>query len=260
MQYDPIKRVLGEFFNKNVFSRIFFYRCLHLLLLRPWYVNKRLNSWSKKRPNKAHILDAAGGFGHYAYYLSRKNEHWNILSVDINREQICDCNQFFQKLKRHNIVFKTADLTTFREVGVFDLILCLDVLEFIEQDELVLNNFYDSLCHGGMLLLTTPSLMKRKSKITEQVRPGYDLVEMEGKLKKIGFKHVKSSYAIGMFGKTSNAITLVVPVFLMSLSRLFLVLLPFYFIALLPLILLLNFLDTFVKVIYGDGLIVNAWK
>jgi 2-polyprenyl-3-methyl-5-hydroxy-6-metoxy-1,4-benzoquinol methylase len=260
MQYNPIKQILGEFFNKNVFSRILFYRLLHLLLLRPWYVTKQLNSWSRKRPKKAHILDAAGGYGHYAYYLSRKNEHWNILSVDINREQVCDCNQFFQKLKRHNIVFKTADLTEFREAGVFDLILCLDVLEFIEDDDKVLENFYNSLCEGGMLLLTTPSLMNTKTNITEQVRPGYDRNAMEDKLKKIGFKHVKSRYAVGMFGKTSNFLALVIPVYLINLSRLFLALLPFYFLVLLPIILLCNFLDTVVHVNYGDGLIVNAWK
>lgn len=260
MRYDPIKKLLGEFFNKNTYSRILFYRALDILLPRPWHVYKQLNAWAKKRTNGTHILDAACGFGHYAYYLSRKYPNWNILSVDIKRELICDCNKFFQQLKRHKVVFKTSDLNTFREQEVFDLILCIDVLEYIEDDETVLRNFYSSLHKGGMLLISTPSLMKGKSNISEQVRPGYDLKSIEGRLKRIGFTHIKARYTTGMFGKTSNFLALEVPVFLINISKAFLVILPFYFIVLLPLIVLCNFLDTVVNVVYGDGLIVNAWK
>ena len=260
MQYNPIKKLLGEFFNKGVYLRILLYRSLDLLLLRPWHIHKQLNSWAKKRPSGTHILDAAGGFGHYAYYLSERNSHWNILSVDINQEQICDCNKFFQQLKKHKVVFKTADLVKFKEEEAFDLILCIDVLEFIEDDQQVLENFFQSLNKGGMLMLSTPSLFGKKTKITEQVREGYDMKKMEEALKRIGFKHIKSRYTIGTFGKLSNFIALVIPVFLMNVSKAFLVILPFYFIALLPIILVFNLLDTIIKVTYGDGLIVNAWK
>ena len=260
MQYDPIKKILGTFFNKSVFSRILFYRTLDLLLIRPWHIHKQLNSWAAKRNNSTHILDAAAGFGHYSYYLSQKNENWNILSIDVNREQVCDCNAFFQKLKRHNVVFKTMNLEELKDHMAFDLILSIDVLEFIEEDEKVLENFYHSLTKGGMLLISAPSLQSRKRAITEQVRVGYGKKELELRLKKIGFTHVKSKYTTGIFGKTSNFLSLVIPVFLINLSKLFLFILPFYFLFFLPVILLFNFLDTVVKVIYGNGLTVNAWK
>ena len=260
MQYDPIKKILGTFFNKTVFSRILFYRLLDLLMLRPWHIHKQLNSWGRKREEGMHVLDAGTGFGQYSYYLSRKHDNWNILSVDVNREQVCDCNQFFQKLKKHNVVFKTKDLESLKEEEAFDLILCIDVLEFIEEDHKILENFYASLNKGGMLLISTPSLLRKRVEIAEQVRKGYDRKQLTDTLKKIGFNHVRSNYSIGMFGKMSRMIALDVPVFLINISKLFLFFLPFYFIVLLPLIVIFNFLDTIIKVIYGDGIIMNAWK
>jgi len=40
MQYDPIKRSLGNVFNKSPFLRKTFYRLLDLLLLRAWHIHK----------------------------------------------------------------------------------------------------------------------------------------------------------------------------------------------------------------------------
>jgi len=37
---------------------------------------------------KTHILDAGAGFGQYTYYLSNINSSWNILSIDVKKEQV----------------------------------------------------------------------------------------------------------------------------------------------------------------------------
>ena len=58
MQYDPIKRSLGNVFNKSPFLRSLFYQLLDLLLLRAWHVHKELKSWQKTSPQKPQILDA----------------------------------------------------------------------------------------------------------------------------------------------------------------------------------------------------------
>ena len=42
MQYDPIKRTLGEFFNRASWMRKLFYKLLDLLLLRTWHVHREL--------------------------------------------------------------------------------------------------------------------------------------------------------------------------------------------------------------------------
>ncbi len=71
MQYDPIKRVLGDTFNKTPFLRRLFYNLLDLLLLRTWHVHKELRAWATgKRDQPIKILDAGSGYGQYTYYLS----------------------------------------------------------------------------------------------------------------------------------------------------------------------------------------------
>src|SRR3974390_3355338 len=103
MQYDPIKRSLGNVFNKSPFLRKTFYNLLDLLLLRAWHVHKELRAWKKARPTLAKgglnslpsegsgeavsVLDAGAGFGQYTYWLHKHNPSWKILSVDVKDEQ-----------------------------------------------------------------------------------------------------------------------------------------------------------------------------
>ena len=98
MEYDPIKRSLGNVFNKHPFLRKTFYLMLDLLLLRSWHIHKELNAWRKGKGNDINILDAGAGFGQYTFYLSNKNQNWKILSVDVKDEQVADCNNFFQTI------------------------------------------------------------------------------------------------------------------------------------------------------------------
>ena len=48
MQYDPIKRFLGNVFNKSPFLRKTFYGLLDLLLLRALHVHKELRTIKPK--------------------------------------------------------------------------------------------------------------------------------------------------------------------------------------------------------------------
>jgi len=109
MQYDPIKRTLGEAFNKKPFLRKLFYRLLDLLLLRTWHVKKEVRKWAKGKGDDLKILDAGSGFGQYDFYLSGKNRNWNITAVDVKEEQIEDCSNFFKKIGRNNVTFSVAD-------------------------------------------------------------------------------------------------------------------------------------------------------
>src|ERR1035437_5454808 len=131
MQYDPIKRSLGNVFNRSPFLRKLFYHLLDLLLLRTWHVHKELRSWKKTVSGKVSILDAGSGFGQYSYYLSNKNKSAEILAVDVKDEQVDDCNKFFQQIGLKNVLFKVADLTQFRQENSFDLVLSVDVMEHI---------------------------------------------------------------------------------------------------------------------------------
>jgi hypothetical protein len=72
MQYDPIKRSLGNVFNKAPFLRKLFYNLLDLLLLRCWHVHKALRIYSRSLKN-------AGG---KAFYPRCRLRLWPVFILD----------------------------------------------------------------------------------------------------------------------------------------------------------------------------------
>jgi 2-polyprenyl-3-methyl-5-hydroxy-6-metoxy-1,4-benzoquinol methylase len=269
MQYDPIKRVLGNVFNKTPFLRRVFYNLLDLLLLRAWHVQKELNEWAAdRRKDEQHILDAGSGFGQYTYWLSSKSSKWSILAVDVKEEQISDSNHFFRAIGRQNVLFRIADLVTYREENNYDLILSVDVMEHILEDVEVFRNFQASLVPGGMLVISTPSDQGgsdvhgdgETSFIEEHVRDGYNIQEIQDKLMLAGFSRVDAKYSYGKPGQISWRLSMKYPLLMLGVSKIFFLLLPFYYILTFPVCLVLNWLDVKGDHPSGTGLIVKAWK
>lgn len=268
MQYDPIKRSLGAVFNKTPYLRKVFYRLLDLLLLRTWHIKKEIRKWARDKGSDVHILDAGSGFGQYVFFLSNRNKQWKITGLDVKEEQIADCGNFFRKIGRANVDFRVEDLTKYKDDAVYDLVLSVDVMEHIEDDILVFKNFHSSLKKGGMLLISTPSDQggsdvhdhDHESFIEEHVRDGYNITEIQDKLKKAGFLKTEARYNYGAPGKISWKLSMKYPILMVNASRFFFVLLPFYYLVTFPLSLLLNYLDVNMHHSTGTGLIVKAWK
>ena len=272
MQYDPIKRSLGRVFNATPGFRVLFYRLLNLLLLRSWYIRRELKKWASRQGNGAAILDAGSGFGQYTWSLSRLGAGYRILGVDVKEEQVADCNRFFDKLgKGDNVTFKIADLTRFNEPESYDLILSVDVMEHIEEDRKVFHNFFSSMAPGGMLLISTPSDKGGSDAhehgeegisgfIDEHVRDGYNMEDIHEKLEEAGFSDIDCRYSYGKPGHISWLLSMKFPITMLNKSRLFFVLLPFYYLAVWPLAALLNLMDVSMQHKEGTGLIVKAYR
>lgn len=269
MQYDPIKRSLGRIFNRIPFMRRIFYFLLDLLLLRAWHIKRAIRQWKKSHPIEACILDAGSGFGQYTYFMSKQSKKWHIRGVDVKTEQIEDCNYFFVRIgKQAQVKFRYADLTSYVNESAFDLILSVDVMEHIEEDVKVFQNFYESLKQGGMLLISTPSDQggsdvhdsHEHSFIDEHVRDGYNIVEIEEKLKKAGFTKIETNYSYGKPGKISWKLSMKWPILLLNTSKLFFIVLPAYYVITFPISYILNYLDVTTKHNSGTGLIVKAYK
>ena len=268
MQYDPIKRSLGNVFNKNPFLRKLFYKLLDLLLLRTWHVKREIRTWAKEYRGGADILDAGSGFGQYTYYLSTKNRNWKIHGVDVKEEQIEDCTRFFNQIGKNNVSFAYADLTKFQEQNLYDLALSVDVMEHILEDVEVFKNIHASLKPGGMILISTPSDQggsdvhdhDHESFIDEHVRDGYNIEEIQEKLKTAGFSKTAARYSYGSPGKVSWRLSMKYPILMLNTSKLFFIILPFYYLITFPLSLILNYLDASGNHRTGTGLIVKAWK
>lgn len=270
MQYDPIKRSLGSVFNKSVFLRKLFYKLLDLLLLRSWHVRKELRKW--KAPDEPVILDAGSGFGQYTYRMSQYFPKALIKAVDVKDEQVLDCNQFFLKLKLNSrVIFEKADLTKFVEPEQFNLILSVDVMEHIEEDVKVFSNFYQSLKENGMLLVSTPSDQGGSGThdhdhdgvsgfIDEHVRDGYNIEEIKDKLRSVGFTEVYARYQYGKPGSFSWNLSMKYPIQLLGVSKIFFIILPFYYLIAYPVSAVLNWFDLIIEHKKGTGLIVTAYK
>ncbi len=268
MHYDPIKRSVGSVFNKSPFLRKLFYHLLDLLLLRAWHVHKELKLWRKDKGDHINILDAGAGFGQHTFYLSGMNPNWKILAVDVKQEQVEDCNQFFEKIGRANVKFEVADLTKYVSENEYDLALSVDVMEHILEDVQVFKNICSSLKPGGMLLISTPSDQGgsdvqgdgETSFIEEHVRDGYNIKEIEQKILSSGFSRVEARYSYGSPGKISWKLSMKYPIVMLGMSKLFFIILPFYYLVTYPFAFVLNYFDTVTSHTTGTGLIVKAWK
>lgn len=268
MQYDPIKRSLGNVFNQTPYLRKTFYHLLDLLLLRAWHVHREIKKWEKTAPENAQILDAGFGFGQHTYFVASRNKNWNILGIDVKEEQVEDCNRFFKEIDYKNVHFQIGDLTKFRNENSYDLIVCVDVMEHIEEDVLVFENYHHSLKEGGMLLISTPSDQggsdvhddDESSFIDEHVRDGYNIDEIQEKLRSVGFSKIDAKYGYGTPGKISWKLSMKYPMMMLNTSKLFFIVLPFYYLITYPFSFVLNFLDNIGTHKTGTGLIVKAWK
>jgi SAM-dependent methyltransferase len=269
MQYEPIKKSLGRFFAGSLFLRKTLYFLLDLLLLRTWHVKKALRKIAQQFPEEAFVLDAGSGFGQYSWRMSRMNKRWRINAVDINKEQIDDCNGFFRKTGLSDrVVFNTRDLTTLNEVNCYNLILSVDVMEHIEEDVLVFKNFYRSLKIDGILLISTPSDKggsdvhgsNEESFIDEHVRDGYSIKDITEKLEFAGFKTIEAGYTYGKPGNISWRLSMKYPIKMLNISYFFFLLLPFYYLIFFPVSIILNIFDLRLNHKTGTGLLVTARK
>lgn len=272
MQYDPIKRSLGNVFNKNPFLRKLFYRLLDLLLLRAWHVHKELKKFLRdysSQKNNLQILDAGAGYGQYSFWLNQRVPDADILAVDVKEEQVADSNNFFYAIgSAQKVKFVVDDLTKYKSENTYDLVISVDVMEHILEDVQVFKNFYTSLKPGGMLLVSTPSDQggsdvhgdDEASFIEEHVRDGYNITEIQDKLRTAGFTRIEARYQYGSPGKISWRLSMKYPIVMLGKTKLFFIILPFYYIIAYPISYILNWLDVSMTHPTGTGLVVKAWK
>ncbi|MFX0199909.1 MAG: methyltransferase domain-containing protein [Candidatus Hodarchaeota archaeon] len=171
----------------------------------------------QKMDSPTQILDAGSGNGNYAFYLRKVFPKAEITAVEISKEKIDNTSYIAHSLDVKNISFNQESLTNMREQGKYDLAICIDVLEHIEDDFLALTNIKNSLKPGGSLILHVPKdrrLALRHFKrfkgfrIEDHVREEYRIEEILDKLERAGLKVDNLSYTQGWFGSLAWEIDL----------------------------------------------------
>lgn len=268
MYYDPVKEMLGGFFTRNPFLRRLFYRLLDAVLLRSWHMHREIKIWAKEHKKATHILDAGCGFGQYSYYLHKLNPKYSILGMDIKGDLVCRCNSFYRERNISNVYFKTGDINEYHQTNAFDLVICVDVLEYVEDENKVFENVYDSLKEDGIFLMSVPADRETMINIHQfrfkeegsYVKEGYNMTDLKLRLKKLGFKKVRARYTYGKPGQISWMLSIKWPMQVLRLSKAFMVVFPIYFLLIFPVCLVLNFMDTHMGHLTGAGLILKGYK
>jgi SAM-dependent methyltransferase len=263
MYYDPIKNIFANTIRKFPFLRILFYKFLDLMFLRSWFVRRELKEIRNQFGDKnISIYDAGSGFGQYTYFITIKLIPCTVLSVDVKEDWINDCRNFFSQKNIRNVFFAVEDLTKINHDEKFDLIVCVDVMEHIQDDETVFRNFYKALKKGGYLLINSPSIYggsdvhkdEEESFISEHARDGYSKEDLESKLYPLGFITYKSRYTYGLWGDKAWRLGIKYPMLLLNISKAFLVILPLYYLLTFPFTLIMMSLDFTNECKTGSGI------
>ncbi len=263
MYYDPIKNVFAKIIKRLPLMRVIFYKVLDIMFLRSWYVRRELKRLRKRFGEKEiNIYDAGSGYGQYTYFMVKHMKPCNIHSVDVKEDWIEDCKKYFKKAGITNVSFGAEDLTKINYEDKFDLVVCIDVMEHIVDDLTVFGNYYRSLNTDGYLLINTPSTFGGsdvhgegdKSFIGEHARIGYSKEDLESKLYPIGFETDKSQYTYGYWGDKAWRLGIKYPIMMLNISKIFFLILPFYYLLTLPFTFVMMFIDYSSKNEKGSGI------
>lgn len=242
--YDPVKNRFADIIRGSRRLRTVFYRLLDLFFLRSWYVRRLIRRNAVSADNQPwRLLDAGCGFGQYDRFLLRTFQNIEVDAVDVKTEYLRDCERYFRReTEQGRIRFRQADLLSFDEENRYDAAICIDVLEHIEDDRLVMKNLYRSLKKGGFFLMHSPSHYaeadagEETTFVDEHARTGYSKEEITEKLKTAGFSEVDTGYTYGRWGHSAWVLLIKYPMLLMNKMGLaaLILLFPYYLLTLLP--------------------------
>lgn len=109
----------------------------------------------KYLPKSGQVLDIGCGTGSVSLYLSKFN--LNIEGLDISKKAIFVANLNRKKFDIKNISFKNISFDKYRSNGKFDLVVCFDLLEHVNDDKATLIHINNLLKKNAMLFLSVPS-------------------------------------------------------------------------------------------------------
>lgn len=161
------------------------------------------------------ILDAGSGTGVFAFELARRFPDASILGIDLLKEATDICTYIAERTRAFNIVFRQESIENLKEVSVFDLILCVDILEHIEDDLIALKRLYESAAPDGILVLHVPALRRRypvwkespNFDVDTHVRIGYRQSGILEKVCQTGFSIIQIGFTYGFWETLANNVS-----------------------------------------------------
>ena len=166
------------------------------------------------RSGALRTLDAGSGSGAFSIYAAERGNV--VLGLSVDEAANARATRRAAILGVRRVGFRRADLRQLDaiapELGGFDQIMCLEVIEHIRDDRKLLSDLAGLLRPGGRLMLTTPWSGHRPmvgEKLSEvedggHVRWGYSLEGLASLMEGAGLRVERQDYLTGLL---SQAIT-----------------------------------------------------
>jgi 2-polyprenyl-3-methyl-5-hydroxy-6-metoxy-1,4-benzoquinol methylase len=107
-------------------------------------------------PSDAHVLDTGCGRGISLFYLAGKHPNWQLTGLELDDEMVGSCQRAAVAGHWHNVNFIKTTVDELSDSNVYDMALCMDVLEHIPDDIGLLRRINRALKPGGYLVLHVP--------------------------------------------------------------------------------------------------------
>lgn len=268
--YDPVKDQFASLVRKSTFLRTLFYMLLDLFFLRSWYVRKMLKNYAEgiDKTGKWELLDAGSGFGQYDRFILNHFDNVSVTAVDVKEDYLDDARKYFQSaIQRNRIQFRKMDLLAPNFSQKYNFIICIDVLEHIEEDLRVIKNLESVLKPGGYFLMHSPSVYSEEDAgeddtfVDEHARAGYSKQDIRKKIEEAGLTPVEIAYTYGKKGHKAWELLIKYPMLWMTKYKLWVLpLMAIYYIFTLPAGLVLMKMDMKAENEKGTGIFALAQK
>lgn len=156
--------------------------------LRAFYLHSLLNQITPA----SKVLDAGCGIGLNSFLAARMGH--SVVGIDNDSEKIVLAKKMLSKSRYLNTSFINDNLNKLHlSNGLFDCVMCFEVLEHINDDKQAIQEVSRVLKDGGLFIVSVPGigLISRINQHNKHhVREGYSLPELKKKLGEANL-HVK---------------------------------------------------------------------
>ena len=181
------------------------------------------------------ILDVGSGTGVFAMEMARQNPAAQVTGLDNSFALVQKANEMAERAGMANCRFVTGDALDLGFSNEFDLAVCVDNLEHIEDDVRAMANIRHSLKQNGRAIIHVPNIIRRwpvfkwrvNFDVDGHVRPGYHLNDLTTKLKSTGFTIISSQYTYGFLETITNNLSFAITGAAMKNKQVYALVFPF---------------------------------
>ena len=185
-------------------------------VLRMRYARRAIRHALQRIPSPRRVTDAGCGWGDFLFTTGAFTRSEQALGIDVSPSNIALCQRLAEELHRPSLRFLCSDLASAAIPPQQDLILCIGVLMYIAEDEMVMRKFHDALSEDGLLLLYVAVNYRRRTALYRHLaqRPGFEYDEIIGRpqtytdasiaalLERTGFEVVEQRHSFGTVAAT----------------------------------------------------------